>query len=171
MAVVYPDSAPVLGALKVVALATLASRTAPTATALNAGTVVDMSGALTADGWRPATTQGKTTRMRRLASRADTERLTPAVHAIPTLMWSQGDPQAPTAAIASLMVEGALIYLVERLGPDVEDNFAASDKVVSRYVRLGTPYDIYDPTADNGEFLRGVEVEYVDAGPINGTVA
>lgn len=171
MAVVYPDSAPVLGAIKVIALETMASRTAPTVASLNAGTAIDLSGALTADGWKPATTQGKTTRMRRLASKVDFERLTPASHTIPTLMWSEGDPQDPDTDIADLMVEGALLYIVERLGPDAEDDFVAAEIVKSRYVRLGVPYDIYDPTADNGEFLRGVEVEFVDNGPVTGVVA
>ncbi len=171
MAVIYTNSHPVLGNIKVVATPTLASRAAPSIATLNGGTAVDLSGALTADGWRPATTQGKTTRIRRLASTADTERLTPASFTIPTLMWSVGDPQAPDTTINTLMVEGALLYITERLGKDADLAFAISDKVISRYVRLGVPYAIYDPTADNAEFLRGVEIEFVDAGPVDGVCA
>lgn len=172
MTIVHPESAPVLGNVKVKAVIDVVDLAAPKlATEINAGTSFDMSGALMANGWTPATTQGKSTRQRRLYSTADVEQLNPAVHSIGTLMWSEGDPQSPNADLVALMVEGAEIYFVERLGPDSEDVFAVADKVRTHYLRLGKPYRVYDTTADNGEFYMAAEAVYVNNGPVDGVVA
>lgn len=172
MTVSYPESVPTLGNIKVIAVTAVASLTAPSlATEVGAGTSVEMSGAFMASGWSPATTQGKTTKQRRLASTSDTEILTPALHQVGTLMWSNGDPQSPDTDIDGIMVEGALIYWIERLGVDADTAFAASDEVVTHYLRLGKPYRVYDPTADNGEFYMAAEAVYANEGPVDGTLA
>ncbi len=172
MTVIYPESTPVLGNVKVKAAIAVSDLTAPKlATEINAATSVDLSCAFMASGWTPTTTQGKGTKMRRLCSTADVEQLNPALHQVGTLLYSVGDPQSPESDIADLMVEGAKLYLVERLGLDAEDPFAATQKVQTHYVQLGKPYKIYDTTADNGEFHMGVEAVYVNRGPVDGVIA
>lgn len=171
MTIVDPASAPVLGNVKVKAIITIASAAAPDlSTEIDAVTSVDMSCAFMSNGWTPTTTQGKSTRKRRLCSKSDVEQLNPAVHSVGTLMWSEGDPQAPNAAIAALMVDGAKIHFLERLGPDADTAFAVGDKTIDRYLQLGEPYDIYDTTADNDEFTRACEATYVNRGPVRGVV-
>lgn len=172
MTIVYPESAPVLGNVKVKAVVAIANLASPAlATEVNAATSVDLSCAIMAAGWTPSTTQGKGTKMRRLCSTSDVEQLNPALHAVGTLLYSVGDPQSPETSITTLLVEGAKIYFVERLGKDSETAFAAGDKVRVHYLQLGKPYDIYDTTADNGEFHKGVEVVYVNDGPKDGVIA
>lgn len=170
--IVDPESAPVLGAVKVAAIVAIANPAAPDlSTEINAVTSVDLSCAFMANGWTPTTTQGKTTRKRRLCAKSDTEQLSPAVHSIGTLMWSEGDPQAPNATLHALMVEGAKLHLLERLGPDATDDFAIADKTRDHHVTLGRPYPVYDTTADNDEFSMAAEVVYVNSsGPVNGVV-
>lgn len=171
MTIVYPESTPVLGAVKVKAVVTVADLDAPKlATEINAGTSVDLSCALMANGWTPTTSQGKGTRMRRLCSTSDTEQLNPANHTIGTLMWSVGDPQDPDATISALMVTGAVLNFVERLGPDSQAAFAVDDVTRTHYLRLGKVYPVYDTTADNGEFYQAAEAVYVNDGPVDGVV-
>jgi hypothetical protein len=170
--IIYPEATPVLGNVKVKAVVDIVDLTAPAlATEVNAASSVDMSCALMANGWTPTTSQGKGTRMRRLCSTADVEQLNPAVHTVGTIMWSEGDPQSPDAIISALMVEGAALYFVERLGKDSDTAFAVADKVVTHYLRLGKPYRVYDTTADNGEFYMAAEAVYVNAGPVEGVLA
>jgi hypothetical protein len=169
---VYPESTPSLGAIKVAAAVAVADLTAPKlATEIEAASSVDLSCALMAEGWTPSTTQGKATRKRRLCSRSDVEQLNPAMNQIGTILYSVGDPQNPETSIDSLMVQGALIYVIERLGPDNEDPFVVGDKVITHYLRLGVPYVIRDTGGDNGEFHMGVEATYVNGGPVKGVVA
>lgn len=173
MTVIYPEGVPVLGNIKVKAVVAVADQAAPKlATEINAGTSVDLSCALTANGWSPTTTQGKSTRQRRLCSKADTEQLSPALHSMGTLTYSAGDPQSPETDITALMVEGAKLYIVERLGLDAEtEAFATTQRVRTHYVQLGAPYPVYDTSADNGEFYMAQEAVYVSRGPVDGVVA
>lgn len=171
--VVNPASAPSLGADRVMAVVTVASMTAPKiATEVDAATSVDISCALMSDGWNPNTTQSKTTRKRRLCSKVDTETLQPALCTIDTIMYTTGDPQSPDTNISTMFVEGALVYLVERLGPDSGAAYAVGQKVITHYVRLGKPYRVRDLGADNGEFAMAVNVVYVNStGPVEGVLA
>lgn len=171
MTIIDPVSAPVLGAVKVKAIVDIANAAAPDlSTEIGAVSSVDLTCAFMANGWTPTTTQGKSTRKRRLCSKSDTEQLSPAVHTVGTLMWSEGDPQDPDATIHALMVEGARIHFLERLGPDGTDDFAVGDKTIDRYLELGEVYDMYDNTADNDEFTRCCEAVYVNRGPVRGVV-
>lgn len=173
MTIVYPESTPVLGAVKVKAVTAIADLEAPQlGTEVDAATSIDMSLALMAAGWAPSITQGKSTRMRRLGSKRDLEILNPALAQMGAVQYSVGDPQNPDSDITGLLVPGALLYFVERLGPDAEDvAFAASDLVRVHYLRLGELMPMYDATADNGEFYRGQEAVYVNNGPVDGTLA
>lgn len=166
------NSAPSLGTTRIAAVVSIASLTAPgLATEVHAATSVNLSCALMAEGWTPETTQSKTTRKRRLCSTSDVEQLGPATNSVGTLLYSVGDPQSPVTSVDSLLVEGALLYFVERLGPDSDTAFAAGDKVIVHYLRLGKPRVMRDAGADNGEFHKAVEVVYVNDGPVNGTIA
>lgn len=173
MTILYPEGVSVLGNVKVKAVVAVADLAAPKlATEINAGTSVELSCALMADGWTPTVTQAKGTRRRRLCSKSDTEQLNPATYSIGSLMYSTGDPQAEEASITALMVSGAKIYIVERLGLDAEDDpFAVGEKVRTHYVELGEPFRVYDTTADNGEFYIQQEVVYVGRGPVDGVIA
>jgi hypothetical protein len=172
MTILYPEGVSVLGNVKVTAVVAVADLDAPKlATEINAGTSVELSCALMSDGWTPQLTQGKGTRRRRLCSKTDTEQLNPATYTIGALMYSTGDPQDEDADITGLMVSGAKVYLVERLGLDAEDDpFTVAEKVRVHYVELGEPARVYDTTADNGEFYIQQEVVYVGRGPVEGAI-
>lgn len=172
MTIIYPEATPVLGNVKVKAVVAIVTLTAPAlATEVNAASSVDMSCAFMANGWTPTTSQGKGTKKRRLCSTTDTEQLNPAQCTVGTLMYSVGDPQNPNATITGLLVEGAKVYFVERLGKDADTAFAVSDKVRVHYLQLGKPYPVYDTTADNDEFHMAVEATYVNNGPVDGVLA
>lgn len=173
MSIIYPESTPVLGNVKVKVCVAVADMTAPKlATEINAGTSIEMSCAFMAAGWTPTASQGKGTKMRRLCSKSDVEQLNPALFSVGALQYSLGDPQDEETTIKSLLVEGAKLYFVERLGLDAEDTaFAVSQAVRTHYLELGCPYRVYDTTADNGEFYVQQEVVYVSRGPIDGVVA
>lgn len=172
MPVIYPESTPVLGQIKVKAALAIADLTAPKLeTEVNAATSVDMSCAFMAEGWTPTTTQDKGTKMRRLCSTSDTEQLNPALHQVGTLQFSVGDPQDPEQSILDLMKQGAKIYFVERLGGDSEADFEVGQTVRVHYLQLGKPYPVYDTTADNAEFYYATEAVYVNNGPVEGVLA
>lgn len=173
MTVIYPESTPVLGNIKVKVCVAVANMAAPKlATEINAVTSVDLSCAFTADGWKPTVTQNKGTKKRRLCSKSDAEQLNPALHAIDTLMYSAGDPQSPESTIVTLLADGAKLYFIERLGEDAEDvPLAVGDKVRTHYLELGEPYPMYDPTDDNAEFLTGQNAVYVTRGAVDGVIA
>lgn len=173
MTIIYPESTPVLGNIKVKACVAVADMLAPKlATEVNAVTSVELSCAFLAAGWAPTVTQGKGTKQRRLCSKVDTEILNPAAATIGALQYSTGDPQDPEVGITTLMVEGAKIYIVERLGLDAEtEAFAATQKVRTHYVQLGEPVIVYDTSADNGEFYVQQEAVYVSRGAVDGVLA
>lgn len=173
MTVVFPESTPVLGNIKIKVCVAIADMTAPKlATEINAATSVDMSCAFTADGWKPSKTQNKGTKKRRLCSKSDVEQLNPALNAIDQLIYSLGDPQNPEDTIATLMADGAKLYVVERLGMDAEDTaFAVGQKVRTHYIELGESYPMYDTSDDNAEFLTCQNAVYVARGPVDGVIA
>lgn len=173
MTIIYPESTPVLGNVKVKACVAVADMTAPKlATEINAAGSVELSCAFMAAGWTPTGSQGKGSKMRRLCSKFDVEQLNPVQFTIGALQYSTGDPQSPETSIVDLMVDGAKLYLVERLGLDAEAvAFAVAQKTRTHYVELGEPIKVYDTTADNGEFYISQEVVYVSRGPVDGVIA
>lgn len=173
MTIIFPESTPVLGNVKVKAVVAVADLAAPKlATEINAASSVELSCAFMAAGWTPTGAQSKTNKMRRLCAKFDVEQLNPSQFTLGSLQYSTGDPQNENTAIKTLMVDGAKLYLVERLGLDAEDvAFAVSQKVRTHYVLLGEPIRVYDTTADNGEFYISQEAVYVSRGPVDGTIA
>ena len=173
MTIMYPESTPVLGNVKVKVAVAVADMTAPKlATEINAATSVELSCAFMAAGWTPTGSQGKGTKMRRLCSKFDVEQLNPVQFSLGALQYSTGDPQNPESDIVDLMVEGARVYVVERLGMDAEDEpFATTQKTRTHYIELGEPIKVYDTTADNGEFYISQEAVYVSRGPVDGVIA
>lgn len=173
MTVLYPESTPVLGNVKVAVAVAVADLAAPKlATEINAGTSVEMSCAFMAAGWTPTGTQGKGTKMRRLCAKFDVEQLNPVQFTVGALQYSTGDPQSPEADIVDLLVDGAKLYFIERLGMDAEDDpFTVGELVRTHYLELGEPIRVYDTTADNGEFYISQEVVYVSRGPVDGVIA
>lgn len=174
MAIQVPaaTSAPSLGNIKVAAVVAVASTAAPDLSSeIDAGTSVDLSCAFLAEGWNPTGTQAKTTRKRRLCSKSDVETLGPTTFSIDALQYSVGDPQSPDASTTALMVEGARVYLVERLGKDADTAWAVGDDTLTHYVELGAPIQMRDAGSDNGEFYIQQSVVYVNqSGPAAGTV-
>lgn len=166
-------AAPALGNVKVLAAVSLAAPAAPAlATELSAATTIELSCALMSDGFKPNADQSKTTKRRRLCSKSDSEILGPTTYKFDKLMYSTGDPQDPDTDTVDLMVEGAKVYLVERLGLDADDALAVAQKVRTHYVELGAPVRVYDAGADNGEFYIEQELVYVGGtGPVDGAIA
>lgn len=166
-------SAPSLGNVKILAAVAIANTAAPgLAAELNAATTVDLSCALMADGFKPTGDQSKSNRRRRVCSKSDSEILGPTTYKFDKLQYSTGDPQNPDTATVSLMVEGAKVYLVERLGLDSSAALSATQKVRVHYVELGAPVRMYDANADNGEFYIEQELVYANGSkPIDGVIA
>jgi hypothetical protein len=165
-------ASPALGNVKVLAAVSIAAPATPDlSTELDAVTTVDLSCALLSDGFKPNADQSKTTKRRRLCAKSDSEILGPTTYKFDKLMYSTGDPQSPDASTVALMVEGARVYLVERLGLDADAALAVAQKVRTHYVELGAPVRVYDANADNGEFYIEQELVYVGGtGPVDGAI-
>lgn len=162
-----------LGNVKVAAVVTIANTAAPgLAAEINAATSIDFSCALVNDGFKPVGEQGKVNKKRRMCAKTNTEFLQPAEYTFENLVYSIGDPQSPDTAIVNLMVSGAKLYLVERLGLDAGTAFAATQKVRVHYVQLGDAIEMYDPSSDSDEFLRKQTLVYVNGTkPVAGVIA
>lgn len=175
MTVVYPEGTPTLGNVKVKAVASIADLTAPKlATEIDAGTSVDISCYLYADGWTPSGSTAKNTKKRRLCSRRDVEQLSVTTYSVGALRYTH-DPQGADADTGNeareLLQEGTKIYFVERQGLDALDEpFAVGDRVLTHYLELGAQIESND-TDENGEFYIMQEVVYVNDGPKVGIVA
>lgn len=167
MTVVTPEGTPTLGNFKIIAAPSVANPAAPTVAELAAG--LDLSCYLLVDGWNPAGTQGKGQRKRRLCSKRSAERLNAVQWAGPTLGYIH-DPTTNDAATGNeareLLVEGALIYFLERQGLDAEDEaIAATNRGRMHYLELGEQMESGDATDENGEFYVMQETAYVGNGP------
>lgn len=176
MTVVYPEGTPTLGATKVVAAVTVADGTAPKlATEIDAATSVELSCFLLANGWNPDASTAKGTKPARLCSKTQQEQLNRTTWTIPDLMYSY-DPQADDAAAENkakaLLVEGARIAVVERRGPDAQDEpFAVGDRTRTFFLELGPQIDSGDLTDENGEFYIKQSAVLVGEAPVHGVVA
>lgn len=176
MTVVMPEGTPTLGAVKVKAVLSVTDTAAPKlATEINAGTSVDISCHLLADGWMPSAETAKTTKKRRLCSKSDTEQLSTTTYRVGALRYIH-NPQAADAAAnneaRNLLKSGLKFYFVERHGLDAQTGaFAVGQHVRTHYLVLGPQIRMNDPD-ENGEFYILQEVAYVAAGgPVDGIVA
>lgn len=128
MTVSIPDSVLAEGNVKVVFVPTLASVTAPTAVALNAG--VDISCYLMAEWDGPTPTQN-TGESRRFCSRESFQRLGRTTWAIPPLTYTYGpqDDAGEINAARDALAPDTEGYLVIGYGLDPAEDFTAGDFV------------------------------------------
>ena len=94
---INPNGVGVQGNYKVVWVESLTSTSAPSAAEINAGTSLDVSYYLYADGWQPGVTANRVTSPRRLASRTSTERFGTTTETLGDLVYVV-DPQAAAAS-------------------------------------------------------------------------
>lgn len=124
-----PASTPADGNLKVAWVPALADPDAPTATELNAVSVIDMTCYLTADGWSPGLDETVTTDDR-LCSRATYEKPGRYTETLTTIYVFRGQDAAgaDNKAFTTLKHLTSGFY-VTRWGKSFEDPFAAADVV------------------------------------------
>jgi hypothetical protein len=176
MTLTMPEGVPTLGAVKVKAIVTIATQTAPSlATEINAAGSVDLSLYLYPAGWAPDGATAKGTRPVRLGSKSQREIFNRTTYQMATLRYVY-DPQGPTTGVnaaKTLLVAGTKIHLLERRGLDAElTAFAVGDKVRDHYVVLGAQIEDGDMTDENGEFfIRQDAIYYGSNAPVAGTVA
>lgn len=174
MTTVYPEGTPTLGNTKLAALVAVAAPAAPKlATEINAATSVEISCFVYPAGWNPTGTQGKGTKPLRLCTKTQRDSLNRIAWTAPTLQYVY-DPQAADSAVGNeakeLLVEGAIVYIVERRGIDSDDPFATTQQVRTHHLRLGAQIPSGDLTDENGEFFITQETEYV-TDPVDGVIA
>lgn len=176
MTLVMPEGVPTLGATKVKGVISIASQTAPKlATEINVATSVDLSLFLYPAGWSPTGNTAKGTRPVRLGSKKEREifnRTTWSLGALQYVYDPQAIDTAPGNAAKALLVEGAVLHLLERLGLDAETvAFAIGDRTRDHWVRCGPQIPSGDRTDENGEFYMMQELIYVNSlAPVDGVV-
>lgn len=152
---INPNGVGVQGNIKVIWVETIANKSAPTAAEINAGTSLDVSYYLYANGWTPGVTSNRVSAPRRLASRTTTERFGTTTETLGDLIYVV-DPQAAGGSNGKkayeALTEGSTGYLVERPGQDADEDIAAGDFVIVRPVELGTQLITGDTTDEAGEF-------------------
>ena len=124
-----PASVPADGNLKVVWVSALADPANPTATELNAGSVVDLSCYLSADGYSPSTDEQSVTDDR-LCSRQTYEQPGRFAEGLEVgYVYRQQDPLATDNKAFATLKHLTAGYVATRWGQDYEDAFAATDIV------------------------------------------
>jgi hypothetical protein len=171
---VMPEGTPTLGNTKIVACVSLANPLAPDLSGeIGAGTSVELSCFVYPAGWNPSGTQGKGTKPPRLCTKSQRDALQRVSWTAPSLQYVYDPTAADNAAgneAKELLVEGAVVYVVERRGVDADTAFAASDRVRVHHLRVGAQIPSGDLTDENGEFFIMQETEYV-SDPVDGVVA
>lgn len=176
MTVVYPEGTPTLGTVSVRAVLTILSQVAPKlATEINAATSVKADLYLQPGGWNPTGATAKGTKPARLASKRDTQALNRTSYEIADLMYAhdpQGDDSDPGNEMKEVCVEGAKLYIVERRGPDAEDDaWVVTEKVRTHYIMLGPQIPMGDPADENAEHFIQQSLVYINNGPVDGVIA
>lgn len=124
-----PTSIPADGSLKVLWVPTIADVEEPTITELTAGTVIDLSCYITADGWTPGTDEQVSTDDR-LCSRQTFERRGRFTDTLELTYVYQGQEMAAADNKAfSTLRAGELGYVVARWGAEFELPIAVADLV------------------------------------------
>lgn len=165
MTLLVPEGVPTLGATKLLAVPTMASMAAPDlSTDIANVAAVELSCFVYADGWNPTATQGKGTKRARLCQTTQRQSLNRATLESPTLQYvylpQESDATAGNEA-KELLVEGAVIYVIERLGDDADTPFAIGDRTLTHHLRLGRQTPAGDRSDENAEFFIMQETEYV----------
>ena len=152
---INPTGVGVQGNYKVVWVETLTSLTSPSAAEINAGTSLDVSYYLYADGWQPGVTANRVTAPRRLASRTSTERFGTTTETLGDLVYVV-DPQAAAGSNGKkayeALTEGSTGYFVERPGEDADGDIVAGDFVNIYPVEVGPQVITGDTTDEAAEF-------------------
>lgn len=164
MTVFVPEAVPALGSVKLQAVLTIADLAAPKlATELSAVSSLDLSQFLYADGWTPTLEQGKGQARRRLGSKTNQERLNIPVEQLGNLQYVFDPQEADTEPVNdayALLVPGTELYLVQRLGLDVDDAWAVGQFVNVHRVRLGERAEVAPVEDENADI-------YITQGVIN----
>lgn len=173
MTMVMPEGTPTLGNTKLKAVVAVAAMAAPKlATEINAVSSVDVSCFIYPAGWNPTGSQGKGTKPRRVCETSQRDSLNSVQWTAPSLQYvydPQEDGSDPANAAKTLLVEGSVIYIVERRGLNADTAFAVVDQTRTHYLRLGAQIPSGDITDENGEFFIMQEAEYV-LNPVDGIV-
>jgi hypothetical protein len=174
--VVYPEGTPTLGTISTRAVLSVTSLVAPKlATEINAATSVKADLYLFPAGWNPTGTTGKGTKPARLASKRDRQQLNRTSYELPDLQYiydPQGDDSDPGNEMKEICVEGAKLYIVERRGPDAEDDvWVVGEKVRTHYIMLGPQIPMGDPSDENAEHFIQQSLVYINNGPVDGVIA
>lgn len=152
---INPTGVGVQGNYKVVWVETIANLSAPTAAEINAGTSLDVSYYLYADGWQPGVTANRVTSPRRLASRTSTERFGTTTETLGDLVYVV-DPQAAAGSNGKkayeALTEGSTGFFVERPGDDADTDIVAGDFINVYPVEVGPQVITGDTTDEAAEF-------------------
>lgn len=164
LSVYVPEAVPALANVKLWAVLTIINSSAPKlATEISAATSLDVSQYLYADGWTPTLEQGKGQARRRLGSKRNQERLNTPVEQIGNLQYVF-DPQLPDTdpinKAYALFVPGTELYLVQRLGKDVDAAGAVGQFVDVHRVSLGERAPVAPVEDENADI-------YITQGVIN----
>ncbi len=156
MVAVTPTGVKALGAFKVSWVATMANQAAPTNAEIIAGTSLDISCYLLADGLTRTVSTNKGNPQRRLCTRIQYEANGITTYSLSDLHYIV-NPQGAAATTAMLayekLVPGTSGYLVVRLGPDpIATDWAVGQFVEVWPVNLGDRMITGDPTNEFEEF-------------------
>lgn len=173
MTLTVPEASPTLGATKLLAVPTMASMAAPDlSTDIANVAAVELSCFVYADGWNPSATQARGTKRARLCQTTTRDSLNRATYVAPTIQYTylpQELDSAPGNEAKELLVEGAVVYIIERIGVDADTAFAIGDHTITHHVRLGRQIRSGDRSDENAEFFITQETEYV-TDPVEGVV-
>ncbi len=157
MAAVSPTGVKTLGAFKVSWVATIANIAAPTNTEVTAGTALDISCYLLADGLTRTVTTNKGNAQRRLCTRIQYEANGITTYSLSDLHYivnPQGAALATSMLAYEKLVPGTSGYFVVRLGLDpVSTDWAVGQFVEVWPVTLGDRMIDGDPTDEFSEFF------------------
>lgn len=151
-----------------------ADREAPSLATLTGTGSLDVSCFL--QTWAPAAEANKGTAPRRVCSKRRFEKFGTTTESIGDLSYVV-DPQGAEGSDGKLayeaLTEGTTGYFVERLGKDVDTDFAVGDFVVVRPVLFGVQVITGDVTDEFAEFVvtQAVAVQAPGAGPLVALVA
>lgn len=175
MTVIFPEAVTAQGRKKVVILTTApTSLTAITLSQVAAGVTAGLEATMYFLGtFAPAGSQTKGNGPRRIGETAQLQRLGNATYESPTLSYvhdPQGAPSDVANKVKTALAPGAIVWIVERAGIDVDTPFAATQKYRIHHLELGEQW--FAPSGD-GEFdIEQVtqETGYVTP-PVAGTIA
>ena len=157
MPVISPAGVKAQGNVKLQWVATIADINNPTVAEITAGTALDISCFMAAEGWAPSIDAAKGTSTRRLCSKQLYEQFGNTTYSLADLSYVY-NPQGAAASDAmkayEKLVPGTSGYFVVRLGLDaVTVDWAATQFVSVWPVTLGERLEVMDPSDEFSEIL------------------